>query len=366
MFADLIRFFLYLDAKTSYMENENPVQSTNESPSNSTNPVALQQSSFQGNILLLIAALLIVIGFFLPWINTGGYGGRNYDFDDSDFGVPSINGANLISLVGKIPEIGWLLTIYLILVPLGGTIVAFNAGQRTFSEKAMMFGIASAINIPLSLFTLYLSIPKRDLFGNGKGTLSGSDFLSVGMFNLGIGFIMMVIGGAYCLIYAIGRISQYMKNVSSPQIFKYGGIGGVVTGVLIYLIMYNMGEMGGNSVTSIVFIYLVIVIVGVLLSCHLYRTNGALANYHSGIVTGFVFSGAYVFTLLIIASITSNEGTGQLGRVVIFLLVFQALFGFIITSLMAYERVSTTGPSLPLPQVPMIDTPEVTNKTDDL
>lgn len=344
------------------MDNLNTSSSVEQASSSASSQSP--QNSFQGNILLLIAAMLIVIGFFLPWINTGGYGGRNYDFDDSNFGVPSINGGNLISLVGKIPEIGWLLTIYLILVPIGGIIVAYNASQRTFSEKAMMFGVASAIYIPLSLFILYLSIPKSDLFGG--------DFLSVGMFNLGIGFIMMVIGGAYCLIYAIGRISQNMKNVSSPQIFKFGGIGGLVTGVLIYLIMYNMGEMG-NPGTSIVFIYLIFVIAGVLLSCYLYRTNGTFTNYHSGIVTGFIFSVAYVLTLLVIASITtSNEGkgnsTGQLllGRVVIFLLVFQALFGFIITSLMAYEKISATSSPLPLPQAPITGTPEARNKSDEL
>lgn len=332
--------------KTTIMDNSNTNPAREQVPaSHSSHP---PPTSFQGNTLLLVAALLIVIGFFLPWIGTGGSRGRDYD---EDFGMPAVNGTFLISTVGKIPEIGWLLTVYLILVPLGGIIVAYNASQKWFSEKMMMFGIASAVFIPLSLFTLYLSVPKGEFYAE--------DFLS-GAFKLGIGFIMMIIGGIYCLIYAIGRISKNMKNISSPPIFKFGVLGGVLTGGLIYLFLDNIN----GSTSSVVYIYLAIVIAGILLSCYFYRTSTVQANYHSGLVTGFVFAAAYVFTLLIIASITNGEGTGQFGRVLIFMLVFQALFGFVFTSLMSYNNISTTGTGYAQPQMPAANTTESTTSTN--
>jgi hypothetical protein len=282
-------------------------------------PTAPSTPSSQSKTFLLIAALLILIGFFLPWINTGFGGGRNSDFDEEMLGGPTINGTYLITLAGKVPEVGWLLAIFLILVPLGSIIVAINSQQKTFSEKAMMFGVASSVYIPLSLFALYLVIPKQELFGN-RGNLAG----------FGVGFILMLIGSAYCFIYAIGRIFGKMKHISGGPIFTFGMAGGVIAGVLTYLIFDNIK----GSDVSILYIYLGIVIFGILLSGYLYRSNASgNSNYHSSIVSGFVFSAAYSFTLFIIVSIVDKTGMNRFSQVFIFILVTQCLFGFIISSL---------------------------------
>ncbi|NOT50440.1 MAG: hypothetical protein HOP10_04090 [Chitinophagaceae bacterium] len=302
------------------MENENLVPGTNASATPQTSPAVSPAPSFQGNTLLLVAALLILLGFFLPWINTGI--GRG-DYDEIGFGVPTINGTNLISLAGRIPEAGWLLTIYLILIPVGSLLVAYNAYQKTFSEKTMMFGIAAAVFLPITLFALYIIIPKYELFD--------MDDFGRGSLKLGIGFIMMVIGSVYCFIYAMRRISQNMNRISPGPMFKFGAIGGGVTGALTYLIFDNMNDSEG----AILYIYLGLFISGILLSAYLYKNNTRVnSNYHSSIVTGFIFSGAYAFSLFIIASITSNgAATGMQGQLFIFLLVGQCLFGFIISSM---------------------------------
>jgi hypothetical protein len=315
---------LYLTTKTNFMDtldtspgNEQVIVPSSPNPLSSTK-----------NILLLVAALLVLVGFFLPWINPGGGG---YDNDDYDYEseIPTINGIYLISNVNNVPEVGWLLTIFMLLVPVGALIVAYNTTRRSFSEKAMTFGIAAAAFIPISLLALYLLMPGRGMWGD----LIGSRV------KLGIGFIMMGAGGVYCLFYAIARIGQHMKNISAGPLFKFGAIGGVITAVIIYLVMDNISSPG----TSMAYIYLFLVIAGLLLSVYIHST-GDNVNYHSGLVVGFIFSATYVFTLLIISSIENSRATARVGEVLLFTLVFHSLFGFVISSLIATTRDSTGTP----------------------
>lgn len=302
------------------MENENILPPPNEpdAPSNLFDEPIRSVPKF--NILLLIAGLMILTGFFLPWIKFR-YPGIDFDmYDDMGAGIPTINGIYLLTSVNsEISELSWLLTIFLVFIPLGSGIVAFNSAIRGVLTKATVYGIAASVFLPLCLFTLYLFIPRYAFGFGGSGR----------MIRLGIGFILMVTGSGVCFIYAMIKMIEGVKNVNMIPSLKYNIIGGAVTAGITYLVFDNIKEPD----EAIIYLYIAIFAVGLLVAGFLYRNNTVNTNYYSSNIAGFIFSLVFSIVLLIIIGIAKGFGETMATEGFVFLIVTQSLFGFIITSL---------------------------------
>lgn len=305
------------------MENENIVPGTNEQDTPSflfDEPI---RPTSQRNLWLMAAALLIFAGFFLPWLKFR-YPDFDMDmYDEMDMRIPTINGILLLTnITSEMSEITWLLTVFLVLIPLGAAIVAFNSSLRGFLTKSTLFGIASAVFFPLVLFSLYLFLPKY-AFGWGSGLELGR------LMKLGIGFILMAVGSLFCFIYAMIKIIEGAKNTNLVAALPFNIIGGAVMAGATYLLFDNIKEPG----EAMVYVYLGIFTAGLLLAGYLYRRNAkGGANYYSSIIAGFIFSAVHTITLVIIAGITDGIKETSVAMSFVFLLMSQCLFGFIITS----------------------------------
>lgn len=293
------------------------------------------------NILLMIAALAILAGFFLPWMAQN----RSNLLYDDEFPMPTVNGIYLVNLTSQIPHVGFLLMLFLVLVPIGSIIVAYNSYQHEFSEKIMMFGLAAAVFIPMSILSLYLMSPGARFLTGGFG----------GGLKLGIGMILMGAGAIYCLVYAIGRIGRNMQGIASGPLFKYGAVGGVLTALLVYIVMKTMSGEGAVGF----YVYLLALIGGILSSVSMYRSKAVYSNYHSGQVAGFIFSGTLTVTLIILSTIESSVIIGRISEGLFFLLVFQVLFGFVVSSLVG--NTETPAVELELEETTAVNRPNDSN-----
>lgn len=176
------------------------------------------------NIIGMIAAGLLVLGFFLPWINTGRLRGFSRGL------IPDINGIYFLKQIfgsdmsgdAIVPVI--LFLVLLISIPVFSVVyIIQKIKPNTTSVKLQTLAVALAGFLPLLFASIII------FMGSGNGLL-----MLFGRINLGVGAILMIIGAILLFGEVIYLVAQKNDSNTLGKAWVIAAIAGIISAALHY------------------------------------------------------------------------------------------------------------------------------------
>lgn len=295
------------------------------------------------NIIGLIAASLLAIGFFLPWINYGQL--RQFSFSER---LPNINGIFVLdkllgenlSSEGIAPII--LMVILLVSIPVFSiAYIVQKITTNTPSVKWQTWFTSMAVFLPMLIASIML------FMGSKTGYL-----MMFGGAGLGIGVILMIIGALFLFGEAFFRVIEKTDQKTLPGAWIKASIAGLLTAVLHYvLIELTKNKDDGDFMLNVYTIFTVAILgIGYNIAIYIHKKqdlNGKLSfsrcigfSLIYGLVAGI---GWY---LVILMQTPMNEAPGG---VIMALIAFDVLLAFIFGALYALNAKLIHTETMPEP-----------------
>lgn len=295
------------------------------------------------NIISIIAAGLLAIGFFLPWINYG-------ELRQFSYGVhlPNINGLFVLDkLLGEnlsneaiVPII--LMVILLVSIPVCSiAYIIQKIMPKAPSVKWQTWFTSMAVFLPMLMASVLLFVRSKAgyvmLFG-GAG--------------LGVGVILMIIGALFLFGEAFFRVIEKTDQKTLPAAWIKASIAGLITAGLHYLLieLTKKNEESDIMVNIYTVFTVAVLAIGVNIALFIHKKqdlNGKLSfsrcigfSLIYGLVAGI---GWY---LVILMQTPMNEAPGG---VIMALIAFDVLLAFVFGALYALNAKLTPTEAIAAP-----------------
>lgn len=293
-----------------------------------SSPVPGYSSASTGNalnIIGIVAAGIMALGFFLPWFNTRRYRGFDYDGE----GIPAINGIYILKKILGSDMNGEAIVLIVLLVVLLISIPAFSIvyiiqklKSNAVSVKLQTLSASMAGFLPLLLATILLFL------GSSTGYI-----MMFGGANLGIGAIFMIIGAVFLFGEVLYLIMQKNDSKTLARAWAKAAIAGIITAALHYgMIEIAKSSNNENGMLNIYTLFTMAVLaIGFNVAVNIHKSQdlgGKLSFVRCigfsliyGLVTGI---GCYLVLL------TQVPGSEQIpGGSIMVLVALNTLFSFI-------------------------------------
>lgn len=311
------------------MENQESVTNQEQNPLNLHTQTASSSDSTM-KLMSLIAAGMVFLGFFLPWITIPDMGKM--------FGnkMPALNGLGIISELSKISSNAmgtWTLLgmLLLLTIPVFSVLFFVTRLNKGYENKQIgTIAVSFLTFIPILFLTSYLFI--ADALSNfGLGKNSGG---------LGTGALFMMLGSCFLMVDTILQLTKIKVGLHTSKLaWGKGAIAGSCIGIAFLVLggiaknLFSIHQIGG-----IYFVGLIIFISGIFFAIQQHQKldlNNRI-TFDRAIGTGIIASGiagltTYFALLMSLPELQNNlPPTAMLELIFIFMQL-----GFIVSSIIA-------------------------------